>query len=70
MLYILYSQGDWVYNRIVVVECPNVIPDDKQDKHLVEHLLEEKDYIVSLAINELLEELFDYKPSLLGPHRI
>lgn len=47
------DQGDWVYNRIVVVECPNVIPDEKQDKKLVEHLLEEKDYIVSLAINEL-----------------
>lgn len=49
------DQGDWVYNRIVVVECPNVIPDEKQDKKLVEHLLEEKDYIISLAIKELLE---------------
>lgn len=49
------DKGDWVYDRIVIVECNNVIPEDKQDKKLVEHLLQEKDYIVSLAIKGLLE---------------
>lgn len=51
------DQGDWVYNRFVVIECKNVIPKDKQDKKLVEHLLEEKEYIISLAIKELLNTI-------------
>lgn len=56
------DQGDWVYDRIVVIECKNVIPEDKRDKRLVEHLLEEKDYIVSLAIKELFNTINnDYK---------
>jgi len=47
------DRGDWVYNRIVIVKCDNIIPEENQDKHLVEHLLEEKEYIVSLAIKGL-----------------
>lgn len=27
------DDGQWVYNRIMVVNCPNVIPRHKQDKH-------------------------------------
>lgn len=44
------DRGSWVYDRIIIVKCDNVIPEDKQDKNLIEHLLEEKEYIVSLAI--------------------
>lgn len=44
------DRGSWVYDRIIIVRCDNVIPENKQDKNLVEHLLEEKEYIVSLAI--------------------
>lgn len=44
------DRGSWVYNRIIIVKCDNVIPEEKQDKNLIEHLLEEKEYIVSLAI--------------------
>lgn len=47
------DRGSWVYDRIIIVRCDNVIPEEKQDKHLVEHLLEEKEYIVSLAIRGL-----------------
>lgn len=47
------DKEDWVYNRILIIECNNVIPVDKQDKDLVKHLLEEKDYIVSLSIKAL-----------------
>ncbi len=54
------DQGDWVYDRFIVVECKNVIPNDKQDKELVEHLLEEKEYIVSLALKGL-KEVIDNK---------
>ena len=47
------DKEDWVYNRILIIECNNVIPVEKQDRNLVKHLLEEKDYIVSLAIHAL-----------------
>lgn len=47
------DRGSWVYDRIIIVRCDNVIPEEKQDKYLVEHLLEEKEYIVSLAIRGL-----------------
>ena len=47
------DRGSWVYNRIIIVRCDNVIPENRQDKQLVEHLLEEKEYIVSLAMRYL-----------------
>ena len=47
------DKGEWVYDRIIVIECNNVIPVNKRDKDLVSHLLEEKEYIVSLAIKGL-----------------
>ena len=47
------DRGDWVYDRIITIECNNVIPEENQDKELVKHLLEEKEYIVSLAIKAL-----------------
>ena len=47
------DRGSWVYDRIIIVRCDNVIPEEKQDKNLIEHLLEEKEYIVSLAIRGL-----------------
>ncbi len=54
------DKGDWTYNRIVVVECNNVIPEDKRDSYLDDHLLEEKDYIVSLCI-KALKKVIDNK---------
>ena len=51
------DKGDWVYNRIIVIKCTNVIPENKQDKALVKHLLDEKEYIVSLAIKGLKQVL-------------
>jgi len=47
------DRGSWVYDRIIIVRCDNVILEEKQDKNLIEHLLEEKEYIVSLAIRGL-----------------
>lgn len=56
------DKGDWVYDRIIVIECNNVIPPNKRDKDLVSHLLEEKEYIVSLAIKGLNQVIGnDYK---------
>lgn len=47
------DKGSWVYDRFVIVKCNNVIPTDKQDKKLVEHLLKEAEYVVSLMVKEL-----------------
>lgn len=47
------DKGDWVYNRVIIIKCDNVVPEEKRDRQLVKHLLEEKEYIVSLAIRGL-----------------
>ena len=44
------DDGDWVYNRIMQVECNNVIPVDKQDKHLIDKLYAEREGIVYKAV--------------------
>jgi len=51
-----------VYERMNIIECHNVIPEESRDPKLVEHLLEEKEYIVSLAVAELKNVIKnDYK---------
>lgn len=45
--------GKWVYERIMPVFCNNVIPKEKQDPLLFEKMLEEKNSILSFAIQEL-----------------
>lgn len=47
------DKGDWVYERVLALECNNVIPLDQQDKQLDEHLYSEREYAVSLAIEAL-----------------
>lgn len=49
------DKGDHVYDRMVIIECNNVIPEERRDKHLLEHLLEEKEYIILQAIKGLKE---------------
>ncbi|MDQ0154130.1 phage/plasmid primase, P4 family [Robertmurraya andreesenii] len=44
------DDGEWVYNRIMQVDCNNVIPRDKQDKQLLDKLYAERDGIVYKAI--------------------
>jgi len=44
------DDGQWVYSRIMQVECSNVIPLRKQDKHLLDKLYEERSGIVHKAI--------------------
>lgn len=44
------DDGEWVYNRIMVVDCPNQIPLSEQDKCLIEHLYEERDGIIFKAV--------------------
>lgn len=47
------DNGQWVYNRIMVVRCPNVIPKDKQDKQLLDKMYAERDGIVYKAVRAL-----------------
>lgn len=47
------DDGQWVYDRIVVVNCPNVIPIAKQDKQLLDKMYAERDGIVYKAVTAL-----------------
>ncbi len=43
----------WVYDRIMVVCCPNVIPKDKQDKTLLDKMYAERNGIIYKAVKAL-----------------
>ena len=47
------DDGRWVYDRIMVVRCPNVIPKDKQDKKLLDKMYAEREGIVYKAVKAL-----------------
>lgn len=47
------DDGQWVYDRIMVVECKNVIPKDKQDKTLLDKMYAEREGIVYKAVKAL-----------------
>jgi putative DNA primase/helicase len=47
------DDGQWVYDRIMVVHCPNVIPISKQDKQLQDKMFAEREGIVYKAVKAL-----------------
>lgn len=47
------DNGKWVYDRIIVVNCPNVIPLEKQDKMLLDKMFAERDGIIRKAVKAL-----------------
>lgn len=47
------DDGQWVYDRIMVVECKNVIPKDKQDKQLLDKMYAEREGIVYKSVKAL-----------------
>ena len=47
------DDGQWVYDRIMVVNCPNVIPKAKQDSMLQDKMYEERDGIFYKAMTAL-----------------
>ena len=47
------DMGTWVFDRMVIVPCNHVIPDEKQDKQLIDKLYAERDGIVHKAIAAL-----------------
>lgn len=44
------DNGEWVYRRIMPVECRNVIPAEKQDKELLDRMYAERCGIVQKAV--------------------
>ena len=47
------NDGKWVYDRIMVVECKNVIPKEETDKELLDKMYAERDGIVYKAVRAL-----------------
>lgn len=44
------DDGQWVYDRIVPVHCPNVIPVEERDSRLLDKMYEEREGIVYKAV--------------------
>lgn len=44
------DDGQWVYDRFILIECKNVIPKDKQDRELLDKMIKEKTGIVHRAV--------------------
>jgi P4 family phage/plasmid primase-like protien len=47
------DNGPWVYERIMVVTCDNVIPKEKQDKCLLDKMFAEREGIIQKAVAAL-----------------
>ena len=47
------DNGKWVYDRIMIVNCPNVIPPEHQDKELLDKLYAEREGIIYIAVKSL-----------------
>ena len=49
------DKGDWVYNRMIIVKCDNVIEKEKQDKNLVDKMHLEGEAIINMLIPHIKE---------------
>ena len=49
------DKGDWVYNRMIIVKCDNVIEKEKQDKNLVDKMHLEGGAIINMLIPHIKE---------------
>lgn len=49
------DRGEWVYNRIIPVECRNVIPKHRQNKHIVDDMYSEREEIIRLLVPFLMQ---------------
>lgn len=47
------DRGEHVYKRIIIVRCNNVVPIEKQDKHLCDKMYKERESIVRMAVDAL-----------------
>ena len=44
------DDGKWVYDRIMLMECPNIIPGEQQDKMLLDRLCTESEGITAVGV--------------------
>lgn len=44
------DRGEWVYKRIIALDCNNVITEDKQDKFLLDKMYSEREAIINMLI--------------------
>lgn len=51
------DRGLHVYSRFAIIECNNIVPEEKRDSRLLEKLMLEKDIIVSVAIDMLRQAI-------------
>ena len=51
------DDGKWVYDRIMILECPNIIPMEQQDKTLLDKLYTEREGIAYKAVLGLQQVL-------------
>ena len=47
------DRGEWVYNRMLLIQCGEPIPEPERDPQLLDKLLAEKEIIISVAIAAL-----------------
>lgn len=64
------DRGEWVYDRIIPLECKNVIPKNKQDKHLLEKMFAEREAIISTYLIPALQRLIDNGYSFTLPNDV
>lgn len=51
------DRGDWVYDRIAIIKCDNVIPEEKRDPELIDKLFDEREQIINAYILPALQEV-------------
>ncbi len=57
------DDGRWVYERIMIVNCSNVVPREKQDKKLLDKLYAEREGIIYkavMALKKVMENGYRY----------
>ncbi len=63
------DRGEWVYDRINIVECNNVIPKEKRDKFLCDKMYAERSGIVAKAfmwLRSVIANGYEYTEDLFN----
>ena len=47
------DRGSWVYDRFIIINCNNIIPPEKQDKQLIDKLINEREIIIAYLVSKL-----------------
>ncbi|MCD7825935.1 MAG: phage/plasmid primase, P4 family [Clostridiaceae bacterium] len=60
------DDGEWVYDRIMIIKCGSRIPKEKQDKHILEKMYAEREAIVQrfvLALKGVIANGYNFTES-------